>query len=58
MNIQSFRYGICLTDEGVRCEGERMDNLNLENREVLGVSKFCYLADMLEENQGWHQFQE
>ena len=24
-----------------------MKNLNLENGEVLGVSKFCYLGDML-----------
>ena len=46
--IQSFRCRICLTDEGVRCEGERMENLNLENGEVLkGVRKFCYLSDML-----------
>ena len=31
-----------------RCEGERMENLNLENGEVLeGVRKFRYLGDML-----------
>ena len=24
-----------------------MENLNLENGEVLGVRKFCYLGDML-----------
>ena len=48
VTIQSFKRRICLTDEGVRCEGERMENLNLENGEVLeGVSKFCYLGDML-----------
>ena len=47
MIIQSFRYRICLKDEEVRYEGERMENLNLENGEVLGVSKFCYLGDML-----------
>ena len=48
VTIQSFRCKICLTDEGVRCEGERMENLNLENGEVLeGVSKFRYLGDML-----------
>ena len=46
--IQSFRCRIYLTDEGVRSEGERMENLNLENGEVLeGVNKFCYLGDML-----------
>ena len=33
MTIQSFRYKICLTDEGVINEGERIENLNLENRE-------------------------
>ena len=42
-----FRCRICLTDEGVRSERERMKNLNLENGEVLGVSKFRYLDDML-----------
>ena len=47
VTIQSFRCRICLTDEEVRSEGERMENLNLENGEVLGVSKFCYLDDML-----------
>ena len=48
VTIQSFRCRICLTDEGVRSEGERMKNLNLENGEVLeGVSKFRYLGDML-----------
>ena len=48
VTIQSFRSRICLTDEGVRSEGERMENLNLENREVLkGASQFCYLGDML-----------
>ena len=41
MTIQSFRCRICLTAEEVRSEGERMENLNLENGEVLeGVSKF------------------
>ena len=45
--IQSFRCRICLTDEGDRSEGERIENLNLENGEVLGISKFCYLSDML-----------
>ena len=45
VTIQSFRCRICLTDEGVRSEGERMKNLNLENGEVLeGVSKFRYLG--------------
>ena len=34
-------------DEGVKSEGERIENLNLENGEVLGVRKFCYLGDML-----------
>ena len=48
VNIQSFRCRIYLTDEEVRCEGERMATLNLENGEVLGVSKFCYLGDMFE----------
>ena len=43
----NFRCRICLTDEEIRCEGERMENLNLENRVVLGVRKFCYLGDML-----------
>ena len=53
MTIQSFRYRICLTDEGVRSEGERIENLNLENGEVLeGVSKFCYLGDMLNREGG------
>ena len=52
MTIQSFRHRICLTDEGVRSEGERMENLNLENREVLGVSKFCYLGDVLNKEGG------
>ena len=48
MTIQSFRCRICLREEEVRCEGERMENLNLENGEVLeGVRKFCYLGDML-----------
>ena len=48
VTIQSFRCKICLREEGVRCEGERMENLNLENGEVLeGVSKFRYLGDML-----------
>ena len=47
VTIQSFRCRICLTDEEVRCKGERMENLNLENGEVLGVRKFCYLGDML-----------
>ena len=48
VTIQSFRCRICLTDEEVRCEGERMENLSLENGEVLeGVSKFRYLGDML-----------
>ena len=48
MNVQSFRCRICLTVEGVRSEGERMENLSLENGEVLeGVSKLCYLGDML-----------
>ena len=47
VTIQSFRCRICLTDEEVRCEGERMEDLNLENGEVLGVRKFCYLGDML-----------
>ena len=41
VTIQSFRYRICLTDEEVRSEGERDENLNLENGKVLeGVSKF------------------
>ena len=53
VTIQSFRCRICLTDEGVRSEGERMENLNLENGEVLeGVSKFCYLDDMLNGEEG------
>ena len=44
----SFRCKICLREKGVRCKGERIENLNLENREVLeGVRKFCYLGDML-----------
>ena len=48
VTVQSFRCRICLTDEEVRCEGEGMENLNLENGEVLeGVRKFCYLGDML-----------
>ena len=50
MTIQNFRCRIYLTDEGVRSERERMENLNLENGEVLegeGVRKFCYLGDML-----------
>ena len=47
VTIQSFRCRICLREEGVRSEGEMMENLNLKNREVLeGVSKFCYLGDM------------
>ena len=29
-----------------------MENLNLENREVLGVIKFCYLGDMLNRERG------
>ena len=42
-----------MLDEGVRCEGERIENLNLENGEVLeGVSKFCYLGDMLNREGG------
>ena len=52
MTIQSFRCRICLIDEGVRSEGERIENLNLENREVLGVRKFCYLGDMLNGEEG------
>ena len=41
VTIQSFRCRICLIDEGVRSEEERMENLNLENGEVLeGVRKF------------------
>ena len=48
VTIQSFRCSICLREEGVRCEGERMKNMNLKNGEVLeGVSKICYLGDML-----------
>ena len=39
VTIQSFRCRICLRDEGVRSERERMENLNLKNGEVLeGVS--------------------
>ena len=60
---------ICLIDEGVRSEGERIENLNLENREVLEVSKFCYLDDMLNGEgsslaiisrigYGWKKFRE
>ena len=53
VTIQSFRCRICLTDKGVRSEGERMANLNLENGEVLeGVSKFHYLGDMLNRGGG------
>ena len=53
MTIQSFRYRICLIDEGVRSEGEGMESLNLENGEVLDeVSKFCYLSDMLNREGG------
>ena len=29
-----------------------MENLNLENREVLGVSKFCYLDNILNREEG------
>ena len=60
VTIQSFRCRICLTDEGVRSEGERMENLNLENEVVLGVSKFCYLGEMLnrEGESSLDQFQE
>ena len=48
VTIQSFRCRICLTDEEVRCEEERMENLNLENEEVLeGVRKFCYLGEVI-----------
>ena len=48
VTIQSFRCRICLTDEEVRCEGEAMESLSLENGEVLeGVRKFRYLGDML-----------
>ena len=47
VTIQSFRYIICLTDEGVKSEEKRMENLNLENGEVLEVRKFCYLGDVL-----------
>ena len=53
VTIQSFRCRICLTDEEVRCEGERMENLSLENGEVLeGVRKFRYLGDMLNGEEG------
>ena len=39
--------------KGFRSEGERIENLNLENGEVLeGVSKFCYLGDMLNREGG------
>ena len=70
MTIQTFRCRMCLTDEGVRSEGERIENLNLRNGEVLGVSKFCYLGDMLNgeggsslasisrERCGWKNFRE
>ena len=70
VTIQSFRCRICLTDEGVRSEGERMENLNLENGEVLeGVRKFCYLGDILNGGEsslasitrvryGWKKFRE
>ena len=69
VTIQSFRYRICLTDEEVRCEGERIENLNLDNGEVLGVRKFCYLGDMLNGGgsrlasisrvgYGWKKFRE
>ena len=48
VTIQSFKCRIFLTDEEVRCEGERMKNLNVENGEVLeGVRKFRYLGDVL-----------
>ena len=48
IGMLSLLDGIYLTDEGVRSERERMENLNLENGEILeGVSKFCYLGDML-----------
>ena len=48
VTIQSFRCRICLTDEEVRCEEERMENLNLEKiGQFQGVRKFCYLGDML-----------
>ena len=37
----------------VRYEEERMENLNLENGEALeGVSKFYYLGDMLNGEEG------
>ena len=52
VTIQSFRCRICLTDEGVIGEGERIENLNLENGEVLGGSKFCYLDDVLNREGG------
>ena len=53
VTIQSFRCRICLTGEEVRCEGERMENLNLENGEVLeGVRKFRYLGDILNREGG------
>ena len=48
VTIQSSRCKICLREEGVRCERERIENLNLENGGVLeGVRKFRYLGDML-----------
>ena len=47
VTIQGFRCRICLTDEEVRCEGERIETLNMENGKVLGVRKFCYLGDIL-----------
>ena len=48
MTIQSFRCKICLREKEVRCEGERMENLNLENGDISEeVSKFHYLGDML-----------
>ena len=68
--MERFRCRICLTDEEVRCEGERMENLNLENGEVLeGVRKFRYLGDMLNGGRsrlasisrvgyGWKKFRE
>ena len=47
--MDGFTREICLTDEEVRCEGERMENFNLFWRmgKFLGVRKFRYLGDML-----------
>ena len=39
VTIQSFRCRICLTNEEARCEGEKMESLNLENGEVLHPSQ-------------------